>query len=126
MLKKPRSGGSRPGEVGRGDTAEQERIAEIIQERRALAEIVASVLRSAREDRDVKQEKMGLILGRSRAAIGNMELVITDFALPDSVLWVRGLDKDPDYLDQVFRRLLFEIREFYKRRDARRSPMPPG
>lgn len=125
-IQKPRSGGSRPGRVSRADAAELERIAEILKERRALAKIVASVLRSAREDRVVKQEKMGSMLGRSRAAISNMEQVITDFALADSVLWVRALDKDPKYLDLIFKRLLFEIREFYEQRDGRRSPTLPG
>ena len=116
-LKKPRSGGGRrPGLASRPDAAEQDRIAKILEERHAIAEIVASVMRGVRQDRDAKQERMGFALGRSTGAISNMEQLRTDFALPDSILWVRELDKDHQYLEEVFERLLFEIGKFYARR----------
>jgi hypothetical protein len=113
---KPRSGGSRTALDDSADAGEKDRIAKILEERQQLAEIVASIFRGARQDRDVKQDRMGYILGRSSSAISNMEKVRTDFAVPDAVLWVRGIDTDPRYIEEIFERLLFEVRKFYKRR----------
>ena len=118
-LKKPRIGASRPpGLASRADPAEQDRIAKIFEERQAIAEIVVSVMRGVRQDNDARQERMGFALGRSTGAISNMEQLRTDWALPDSILWVRELKKDPRYLDEVFERLLFQIKKFYAQRDS--------
>lgn len=75
-----------------------------------------SVFRGARQDHDVKQDRMAYALGRSPAAIGNMEKLRTDWAIPDSILWTREINKDVAYLETVFERLLFEVRKFYERR----------
>jgi hypothetical protein len=113
---KPRGNRSGKGKASRENSAEQERIAKILEERHLLSEIVASVMRGARQDRDVKQETMGYALGRSADAISNMEQVRTDFAFPDVIMSLRALDTDPEYLEAKFKRLLFEVKSFYERR----------
>ena len=113
---KPRGNRSGKGKASRENSAERERIAKILEERHLLSEIVASVMRGARQDRDVKQETMGYALGRSADAISNMEQVRTDFALPDVIMSLRALDTDPEYLQAKFKRLLFEVQSFYERR----------
>jgi hypothetical protein len=113
---KPRSGGSRgAARSRRGDKSEQQHLETIKEERDELAQIVASVFRGARGDKDVKQEQMAYFLGRSAAAISNMESMRTDFALPDAILWTRALDSDPRFLEETFERLMFLLRQFYKR-----------
>lgn len=113
---KPRSGGSRgAARSRRGDKSEQQHLEKIEKERRELARIVASVFSGARGDKDVKQEQMGYFLARSASAISNMESTKTDFALPDAILWTRALDSDPRFLEETFERLMFSVRQFYKR-----------
>jgi hypothetical protein len=113
---KPRSGGSRgAARSRRGDKSEQQHLEKIEKERRELAQIVASVFRSARGDKDVKQAQMAYFLARSAAAISNMESVRTDFALPDAILWTRALDSNPKFLEQTFERLMLSVRQFYER-----------
>ncbi len=120
---KPRSGGTRAARGSRQvSKSEQERVAKILEERRQLAEIVASVFRGARGDKDVKQEQMAYFLARSSVAISNMESVRTDFALPDAILWTRALDPELRYLEEIFERLLLSVRQFYERRGRRPSP----
>jgi hypothetical protein len=114
--------GSRSRKSSRVDAAEQNRLAEIQLEREALARIVASVLRMARQDKDVKQAVMGHRLGRSPDAISNMENLKTDISFPDTILWVIRLNADPAYLDTMVERLMFEIRKYYERRAASEPP----
>lgn len=101
--------------------AEKKRLAEIQRERAELAAIVASVLRAARQDENVKQTEMGHGLGRSPDAISNMENLRTDISFPDTVLWVRRLNSDPAYLRTMFGRLLFEIGNYYERGTGNQS-----
>lgn len=113
---KPRSGGNRgTARSRRVDKSEQKHVDKIIEERRQLAQIVASVFRGARGDKDVKQAQMAYFLARSAAAISNMESVRTDFALPDAILWTRALNSDPKFLEQTFERLMLSVRQFYER-----------
>jgi hypothetical protein len=116
---KPRSGGSRAGAGSRRiSKSEQERLTKVLEQRRELAQIVASVFRGARGDKDVKQERMAYCLARSAVAISNMESVRTDFALADAILWTRALDPDFHYLEEIFERLLLLVRQFYERRGS--------
>jgi DNA-binding XRE family transcriptional regulator len=100
----------------RGTQAERERLAAIREERDELAGIVASVLRGTREDADVKQEKMGYILGRGEDAISNMEICRTDIGIPDAIMWARGLGME---VEDVFEVIAFHVARFYKKRATR-------
>jgi predicted transcriptional regulator len=82
----------------------------IRQEREEVAQLVASVLRGMRQDKDVKQEQMGHLMARSADVISSMETARTDIAMVDAILWARRLGEDPG---ELFDRILFFVRKHY-------------
>ena len=91
---------------------EQARRAYIRAERAQLIGLVATVLRSTREDQDVKQKQMGYLMDRSADVISNIECGRTDPSMVDVLLWARQLNVDPMY---VFEEILFNVRKYYRR-----------
>lgn len=95
---------------------DQEWYAQVAEERRAIAEIVAERLRAMRDDADIGQEQMGYLLGGvSAATVRRMEAAQTSTSMVDWILWARRTKRKPG---EVFEDLMYFVDRYGHKRDG--------
>ena len=91
------------------------RDAAVRRERDWIHESVVSVIRGARQDRDISQEKLASKMGWSKSVIVNLENLRRDFGVADFILLAEMYGMDPE---ELFASVIFHLRQ---RQRGRRS-----
>lgn len=93
------------------------RDAAIRRERDWTHESVISVIRGARQDRDISQKKLAAMMGWSKSVIVNLENLRRDFGVADFILLAEKYAMDPQ---DLFASILFHLSQ------RRRGRKPAG